>query len=89
MPYRLEIIPEKDKSFPLGSLYGHPIEMIEWVDRFEKFIDVALKERKEIVLCDFYKDLIDEDANREWLNLTESLGLTPQLVTFIFFVLHL
>ena len=40
-------------------------------------MDVVLNERKEIVLLgDFNKDLLDADANREWLILTESLGLT-------------
>ena len=77
----LEIIPEKGKSFLVGSLYRNPNERVEWVDRFEKFIDVVLNEGKEIILLgDFNKDLSDADANREWLILTESLGLT-QLVT--------
>ena len=62
-------------------MYRNPIERVEWVDRFKNFIDVVLKKRKEIVLLgDFDKDLLDEDAKREWLILTESLGLT-QLVT--------
>ena len=65
----------------MGSLYRNPNERVEWVDRFEKFIDVVLNEGKEIILLgDFNKDLLDADANREWLILTESLGLT-QLVT--------
>ena len=41
-------IPEKGKSFLVGSLYRNPIERIEWVDRFEKIIDVVLKERKKL-----------------------------------------
>ena len=73
----LEIIPEKSKFFLVCSLYRNPNERVEWVDRFERFMNVVLNERKEIVLlCDFNKDLLDADANREWLILTESLGLT-------------
>ena len=57
----------------MGSLYRNPIERVEWVDRFERSIDVVLNERKEtILLGDFNRDLLDADANREWLIFTES-----------------
>ena len=45
----LEIIPEKGKSFLVGSLYRNPTERVEWVDRFENFMDTVLKERKETI----------------------------------------
>ena len=65
----------------MGSLYRNPTERVEWVDRFENFMDTVLKERKEtLLLGDFNKDLLRVDTNREWLIFTESLGLT-QLVT--------
>ena len=65
----------------MGSLYRNPIERVEWVDRFERIMDVFLNERKETILLGYFnKDLLDADANREWLIFTESLGLT-QLVT--------
>ena len=51
--------------------------MVEWVDRFENFMDIVLKERKETILQgDFNKDLLRVATNREWLIFTESLGLT-------------
>ena len=34
----IEIIPEKGRSFLLGSLYRNPTERVEWIDRFEKFL---------------------------------------------------
>ena len=77
----LEISPNKGKSFLLGSLYRNPTERVEWLDRFEQFCESALNEGKEIILFgDFNKDLLNPNANREWLILTESLGLS-QLVT--------
>ena len=62
-------------------MYRNPTERVEWVDRFENFMDTVLKERKEtILLGDFNKDLLRVDTNREWLIFKESLGLT-KLVT--------
>ena len=77
----LEISPSKGKSFLLGSLYRNPTERVEWMDRFEQFFENVLNEGKEIILLgDFNKDLLNPNAHREWLVLTESLGLS-QLVT--------
>ena len=77
----LEISPNKGKSFLLESLYRNPTERVEWLDRFEQFCEHALNEGKEIIILgDFNKDLLNSNANREWLNMTESLGLS-QLVT--------
>ena len=77
----LEISPSKGKSFLLGSLYRNPTERFEWMDRFEQFFESVLNEGKEIILLgDFNKDLLNPNAHREWLVLTESLGLS-QLVT--------
>ena len=51
------------------------------MDRFEQFFENVLNEGKEIILLgDFNKDLLNPNAHREWLVLTESLGLS-QLVT--------
>ena len=77
----LEISPSMGKSFLLGSLYRNPTERVEWMDRFEQFFENVLNEGKEIILQgDFNKDLLNPNAQREWLVLTESLGLS-QLVT--------
>ncbi|MES9882533.1 MAG: reverse transcriptase family protein [Sedimenticola sp.] len=76
----LEITPEKGKSFLVGCMYRPPDSKVEWVDRFENFMDHALNEGKEIiVLGDINKNLLDEQINREWLNFINSLGLS-QLV---------
>lgn len=77
----LEITPNKGKSFLVGSLYRNPSERVEWVERFEKFLDIVLHDNKEIILLgDFNKDLLNSNMHREWLILTESLGLS-QLIT--------
>ena len=58
----------------LGSLYRNPAERVEWVDRFEKFLETALNERKEIILLgDFDKDLFNSNIKKEWLTFTESI----------------
>ena len=77
----LEISPNKGKSFLLGSLFQNPTERVEWMDRFEQFFETILNEEKEIILLgDFNKDLLNANTCKEWLILTESLGLS-QLVT--------
>ena len=46
-------------------------------DRFEDFIDIVLNEEKEfILLCDFNKNMLNNDTDRQWGNFTTSLGLT-------------
>ena len=77
----VEITPNKEKSFLIGSLYRNPAEWVEWVDRFKMSLKNVLNDKKEIILLgDFNKDLLNLHVNRDWLILTESLGLS-QLVT--------
>ena len=61
-------------------MYRPPDSKTEYDDRFEDFID-ASKEGKEIVLLgDINKNLLSDNSDREWLNLTLTLGLT-QLIS--------
>ena len=77
----VEITPNKGKSFLIGSLYRNPAERVEWVDRFEMSLENVLNDKNEIILLgDFNKDLLNLHGNRDWLILTESLGLS-HLVT--------
>ena len=56
-------------------------ERVEWVGRFEMSFGNVWNDKKEIILLgDFNKDLLNSHSNRDWLILTESLGLS-QLVT--------
>ena len=56
-------------------------ERVEWVGRFEMSFENFWNDKKEIILLgDFNKDLLNSHSNRDWLILTESLGLS-QLVT--------
>ena len=62
-------------------MYRPPDSKVEYCDRFEDFIENASEEGKEIILLgDFNKNLSDHNLDREWQNLTLSLGLT-QLIS--------
>ena len=77
----LEISQNKGKSFLLGNMYRPPHSRVEYSDRFEDFIENASEEGKEIILLgDFNKNLFEDNLDREWQNLTLSLGLT-QLIS--------
>lgn len=77
----LEVTPNKGKSFLVGSLYRNPTERVEWIDRFEEFLENILIAGKEIILLgDFNKDLLNANINTEWSNFTTTLGLS-QLIT--------
>ena len=61
-------------------MYRPPNSKVEFVDRFESFIDKVSSERKEIILLgDFNKNLLNERKDIEWENFTTSLGFS-QLV---------
>lgn len=76
----IEVTPEKGKSFLVGNLYRPPDSKIEYNDRFETFIENASNEGKELILLGgFNKNLLNEHTNREWLNLTMSLGLSQMV----------
>ena len=62
-------------------MYRPPDSRVEYNDRFEDFIENASEEGKEIILLgDFNKNLFEDNFDREWQNLTLSLGLT-QLIS--------
>ena len=76
----LEITVGKSKPFLVGNMYRPPNSKVEFVDRFESFIDNVSSEGKEIILMgDFNKNLLNEHKDKEWENFTTSLGLS-QLV---------
>ncbi|MCU7800226.1 MAG: hypothetical protein KZQ70_08805 [gamma proteobacterium symbiont of Lucinoma myriamae] len=76
----IEITQEKGKSFLVGNMYRPPDSRVEYNDRFEDFIDTVTKEGKEIILLgDLNKNLIGGQADKEWLNLTLSLGLSQMV----------
>ncbi|MEW8547727.1 MAG: endonuclease/exonuclease/phosphatase family protein, partial [Candidatus Thiodiazotropha sp.] len=76
----LEISQDKGKSFLIGNMYRPPDSRVEYNDRFEDFIENVSKEGKEIILLgDFNKNLLEENLDREWQNLTLSLGLTQMI----------
>ena len=76
----LEITVGKGKPFLVGNMYRPPTSKVEFVDRFESFIDNVSSEGKEIILMgDFNKNLLNEHKDKEWENFTTSLGLS-QLV---------
>ena len=77
----LEISQNKGKSFLIGNMYRPPDSKIEYCDRFEDMIEHVSEEGKEIILLgDFNKNLSVDNLDREWQNLTLSLGLT-QLIS--------
>ena len=62
-------------------MYRPPDSRVEYSDRFEDFIENASEEGKEIILLgDFNKNLLEDNLDREWQNLTFSFGLT-QLIS--------
>ena len=62
-------------------MYRPPDSRIEYSYRFEEFIENAAEEGKEIILLgDFNKNLLEDNLEREWKNLSLSLGLT-QLIS--------
>lgn len=76
----LEISQNKGKSFLIGNMYRPPDSRVEYNDRFEDFIENASEEGKEIILLgDFNKNLYEDNLDREWQNLTLSLGLTQMI----------
>ena len=77
----LEISQNKGKPFLIGNMYRPPDLRIEYSGKFEEFIENASEEGKEIILLgDFNKNLLEDNLDREWQNLTLSLGLT-QLIS--------
>ena len=77
----LEISQNKGKSFLIGNMYRPPDSKVEYCDRFEDMIEHASEEGEEIILLgDFNKNLSVDNLDREWQNLTLSLGLT-QLIS--------
>ena len=71
---------DKGKSFLIGNMYRPPDSRVEYNDRFEDFIENVSKEDKEIILLgDFNKNLFEDNLDREWQNLTLSLGLTQMI----------
>ena len=76
----LEISQDKGKSFLIGNMYRPPDSRVDYNDRFEDFFENASKEGKEIILLrDFNKNLFEDNLDREWQNLTLSLGLTQMI----------
>ena len=47
---RLEITVAKSNSFLIGNMNHHPNSKVEFIDRFENFIDFVLSEVKEMIL---------------------------------------
>ena len=77
----LEITTCKSKPFLIGNMYRPPDSKVEFIDRFESFIDNVPSEGKEIILCgDFNKNLLGEHKDTEWENFITSLGFS-QLVS--------
>ena len=63
----LEITVGKSKPFLVGNMYRPPNSKVEFVDRFETFIDNVSRERKEIILLgDFNKNLLNKRKDKEW-----------------------
>ena len=72
----LEISPVRGKSFYVGNMYRPIDSKIEYEDIFEDFIDIVLYEEEEFILLgDFYKNMLNNDTDREWGNFTMYLGL--------------
>ena len=54
---------------------------VEFIDRFEDFIDIVFDQNKEfIILGDFNRNSLNCEIERDWGNFTSSLGLT-QLIS--------
>ena len=76
----LEITIGKSKPFLIGNMYRPPDAKVEFIDRFENFIDNVSSEGKEMILLeDFNKNLLYNHKDIEWENFITSLGLS-QLV---------
>ena len=61
-------------------MYRPPNAKVEFIERFENFIDIVSREGKEMILLgDFNKNLLNEHNDIEWDNFVTSLGLS-QLV---------
>ena len=76
----LEITLGKSKPFLIGNMYRPPDSKVEFIDRFENFIDNVSNEGKEMILMgDFNKNLLNEHRDIEWDNFVNSLGF-DQLV---------
>ena len=73
----LEITVGKSKPFLIGNMYRPPDSKVEFIDRFENFIDNVSGEGKEIILLgDLNKNLQNEHKDIEWENFTTSLGFS-------------
>lgn len=73
----VEIKNTNSKPLLLCLLYRPPNSLAYWNTQFERNIENAQLEDKEIILLgDFNKDLMTERSTRDWLNFTLSLGLT-------------
>ena len=58
-------------------MYRQPDTKVEFNDRFEDFIDIVSNQNKEFMIVgDFNRNLLNQEIEREWGNLTVSLGLT-------------
>ena len=82
----LEVKLSKGKSFLTGSLYRNLAGKVEWVDRFENFMVLVLKERKEIILAGtlikIYSILMSVETGQCLQNLSVSQFVThPTRVT--------
>ena len=73
----LEITVGKSKPFLIGNMYRPPDSKVEFIDRFENFIDNVSGEGKGFILLgDFNKNLLYEYKDIEWENFTTSLGFS-------------
>ena len=73
----LEITVGKSKPFLIGNMYRPRDSKVEFIDRFEKFIDNVSGEGKGNILSgDFNKNLLNEHKDIEWENFATSLGLS-------------
>ena len=78
----VEIRQPNSKSLLLRVLYRHPFSRACWKDAFEKNVEEAQFDDKEVLLLgDFNRDLKNDQIQREWINYTSSLGLTQLINT--------
>ena len=77
----LEVKNSRQKPFLLGYCYRPPSAKSAWIESFEKLMEHANLEAKEIIVIgDFNINLInDTNSTRNWLLTTDSLNMT-QLV---------
>lgn len=76
----LEVKQAMQKSFLLGYTYRPPSANQKWITDFESILEQVYSENKEIILLgDFNLNLLENNINRNWLQVTESVNLT-QLV---------